>query len=263
MCDFSQRPQFKASRGCLRVFVVLTALTACGSSRGAGGPRSAAAAERMALVPSGDLTIGTENNVPVHVRAFYIDRVPVTVRDYTAFVFEAHRIAPAAIHDAASDVSAALVARHVWTDGRAPEEYLAHPVVLVSWDDAVAYCAWRHARLPSEHEWERALRSDDTRDYPWGNSPDTTRLNSIELGPGDTTPVLAYPRGVSPFGLADGAGNVASWTSSSASTPDHFIVRGGAWNEPITSARITCRRQLSRDARSITLGFRCARNAIP
>ncbi len=217
----------------------------------------------MALIPAGDLTIGPENSVLVRVRAFYIDRVPVTVRDYTDFLFETHRAAPAAARDAVAEVSPALVARHVWVEGRAPEEYLAHPVVLVSWDDAVAYCAWRRARLPSEHEWERALRGDDAREYPWGNTEDTARLNSAELGPGDTTPVLAYSRGVSPFGLADGAGNVATWTVSAASSPDHFVVRGGAWNEPITSARITRRRQLPRDARSITLGFRCARDATP
>lgn len=263
MYDFFHRPEFKAFRECSRPLVALVAITACGSSRGAGGPRSVAAAERMALVTAGDVTNALENSSPVHVHAFYIDRVPVTVRDYTAFVFETRRAAPAATRDAVPDIPASLVARHAWANERAPDEYLAHPVALVSWDDAAAYCAWRHARLPSEHEWERALRGDDAREYPWGNGPDAARLNSAELGPGDTTPVLAYSRGVSPFGLADGAGNVATWTSSPASSPDHFIVRGGAWNEPVASARVTRRRQLPRDARSITLGFRCARDATP
>lgn len=90
--------------------------------------------------------------------------------------------------------------------------------MLVSRDDAVAFCQWlsretgRPFRLPTEAEWEKAARGTEGRIYPWGNEWDATKLNSGETGPGDTTPVGQYsPRGDSPYDCADMAGNVWEW----------------------------------------------------
>jgi formylglycine-generating enzyme required for sulfatase activity len=107
-----------------------------------------------------------------------------------------------------------------WEARKPPRGKADHPVVNVSWDDAVAYCDWlagvtgKPYRLPSEAEWEKGARGTDGRIYPWGDEWDAGRCNTEEAGVGDTTPVGAYPRGRSPYGLLDMTGNVWEWTRS-------------------------------------------------
>jgi serine/threonine-protein kinase len=96
-----------------------------------------------------------------------------------------------------------------------------HPVVDVSWDDSLGFCASASAvtcvllELPSEAEWEKAARGADGRINPWGNAPaDAARLNYYSHVDA-TTPVGAHgARGRSPFGCDDMAGNVWEWTRS-------------------------------------------------
>ena len=249
------------------LLVCLSAL-ACGSNRGAGGPRSPAARARMALVPAGPARLGGPGpaaslELPAlaegarDVAAFVIDRVPVTGREYEQFLAETGRREPAA-RDAEPSVAPDVVARHDRAVPEARERYRAHPAVLVSWDDAAAYCAWRGARLPDELEWEKAARGAEGRTFPWGERPDATRVNGLEAALGDTVPVLTNPRAVSPFEVHDLAGNAAEWTATPGPTPGHFVVRGSSFLDPAASARADRRRERPREARSVTLTFRCA-----
>ena len=139
----------------------------------------------------------------VHLPAFYIARVPVTNAQYLLFV-------RATGHDAPEH----------WRSGQPPKGKELHPVVNVTWYDALAYCDWlssatgKPVTLPSEAEWEKAARGTDGRIYPWGNTFDASRCNSREMGLGDTTPVGIFPKGASPYGVLALSGNVWEWTRS-------------------------------------------------
>lgn len=181
-------------------------------------PSSLSAAElepEMVLIPAGPFLMGSDpgrdkdarkDEQPQHtlyLPEYYLAKTPVTNAQYAAFVdITGHR----------SPFS--------WEEGKPPRGEGDHPVVGVSWHDAVAYCNWltektdKPYRLPSEAEWEKGARGADGRIYPWGNGWDAKRCNSAEGGPGHITPVGAFPQGASPYGLLDMAGNVWEWCHS-------------------------------------------------
>ncbi len=138
-----------------------------------------------------------------------------------------------------------------------------HPVVLVSQADAGAYCAWRgksagdRYRLPSEAEWEKAARGTEGYYFPWGNRFDPAKLNHAYRHKG-TTPAGAFPKGMSPYGALDMAGNVFEWTSTTFSPGRTVMKGGGSWDDAPGITRAAARHGREPKARHLLFGFRCA-----
>ncbi|MEZ4402682.1 MAG: SUMF1/EgtB/PvdO family nonheme iron enzyme [Kofleriaceae bacterium] len=209
----------------------------------------------------------------VEVPGFRIDLLPVTNAAYAEFVADGG--APAPSMDAETwkrqgfqQDWATQVARFVWPEGRPPPGREDHPVVLVSWDDAARYCAWRgHVvgaarRLPSAHEFEKAARGDAGLAYPWGQAWSAERVNSAVGGPGDTVAVGSNPGAISPTGVLDLAGNVFQWTGTPW-PPDQratakMTVKGSAWDDYPGLGRGASWHGRPRGARHVIVGFRCA-----
>jgi len=197
---------------------------------------------------------------------YWIDKHPVTNAQYAIFVQAAGRRPPG----------------H-WVGGRPTEGLENHPVVNVSWWDALAYCRWlaeftgKEYRLPTEAEWEKAARGADGRAYPWGNRWNSKKCNSRDRVERGTTPVGFFsPAGDSPSGCADMSGNVLEWVSDwfDAQYYDHSSItenphgpasgavrslRGGSWNSVAQKVRCASRYKANATFTSPEVGFRCAR----
>ncbi len=201
-----------------------------------------------------------------HAGPFRVTRTPITNDQYAAFVAETGHPAPDV--DPTTWAGYRLVhpyertRRHAWRDARPPPGRGRHPVVLVSRADAEAYAGWLSARtgvswrLPSELEWEKAVRGLEGRTFPWGDDFEAWRLNSHDAGPFDTEPVGARPAGAGPFGLLDGAGQVFEWTASPAGA-GRALVKGGSWDDSGCGVcRPAARHGRPVDLRHILIGFR-------
>jgi len=199
----------------------------------------------------------------VFVQEFEISKYPVTNFQYQAFVQDTGHRPP----------------RH-WESDQCPGEMGEHPVVYVTWHDAVAYCEWlsektgRHYHLPSEAEWERAARGVEGREFPWGDKWVANKCNSKEDGPGTTTLVGKYsPDGDSPDKVADMAGNVWEWCADwlkaypSNPFPDedygeiYKVLRGGSWDHGRVGVRCAYRNWFEPRQWNNDVGFRCAKDS--
>ncbi|MEK7767458.1 MAG: SUMF1/EgtB/PvdO family nonheme iron enzyme, partial [bacterium] len=218
----------------------------------------------MVFVPGGDYEIGTDSGPlfsrprhRVRVRAFSLDRTEVTNAAYLRFVTRTGNPPPS----------------H-WKGGRYPDGEDAHPVVHVTWFDALASARWAGKRLPTEFEWEAAARGRDHRRYPWGPEWDGGRANAVSLVRigGGPRPVGSFPYGASPVGALDMAGNVWEWTASwflpypgnpvelSEFGEKFRVRRGGSWRRNRTLAITSVRDFLSPDKHADDVGFRCAKD---
>jgi len=230
-------------RRLLAALVMAVQLTAAAGSTPAS---SSATSPDMVLIPAGDFLMGSpagaggfDDESPqrlVYLSPFWIDRREVTNGAYERFVRATGHRPPANPNPAAT----------LWEHGAPLAGIADHPVVNVSWDDALAYCRWAGKRLPTEAEWEKAARGTDGRRYPWGDAWDPSRANSASYWVGRTVefkdredwldfwvrgegariakergvkgevltlPVGSLPAGASPYGPLDMAGNASEWVA--------------------------------------------------
>jgi formylglycine-generating enzyme required for sulfatase activity len=259
---------------------------------------------RLALIPGGEFLMGSadgeEDERPVH--RVHVDDVligvrPVSNAEYARFVqYTGHR-APA-IYEMPLVVNVGGIDRervfrqtagpYEWVRSQPSADRLEHPVTLVRYDDAAAYCAWlaaltgRAFRLPTEAEWEKAARGGaESKRYPWGDAIDSTRANYLHdpaaRSSRGTTACESYPP--NEFGLFDVAGNVWEWVhdwyspSYYATSPERNpngpsrgqlrVVRGGAWLAA-DERMLTCgyRHKVPPDTYSYGIGFRVASSPL-
>ena len=216
---------------------------------------------------------GRDDARPVHevrLSAFRISRYPVTNAQFADFVRETEATAP----------------QH-WPDGEVPADLSDHPVTYVSWHEAQKFCGWLTERvgaenagadggaahLPTEAQWEFAARGVEGREYPWGDEPPTPeRANYQESAIEDTTPVHRHPRGATPEGVYDLAGNVRQWcldwfgpygdgSREDPTGPEEGrerVLRGGSYLDAPGTLRGAYRFNVAPDSRFGFVGFHVA-----
>jgi sulfatase modifying factor 1 len=248
----------------------------------------------LARIPAGDFLMGAadaeEDERPVHrvyVGEFFIGRYPVTQEEYARFIRATGYPAPSVggtplIAVGSETLFMELAAPYVWEGLEPPAGHLTHPVVLIRYEDANAYCRWlsdalgRVVRLPTEAEWEKAARGGaEGQRYPWGMDLDPSRCNFLvnpaEKPQGGTRTTGTYAANA--YGLYDVAGNVWEWVSDWYGS-DYYglgdmrqprgpdagvlrIVRGGSWvNADETMLRCAYRHKVPPDTYAYSIGFR-------
>jgi formylglycine-generating enzyme required for sulfatase activity len=212
------------------------------------------------------------NERPLHavpVAPFWIDRTEVTVADMRACIARG-----ACVEPTVRGIACTL-----------PHGEGNLPMNCVSWEGADAYCRAAGKRLPTEAEWEFAARGTERIRFPWGAAFPTcatavTLRNSrsgISCSPNGPGPVGSHPRGASPFGVLDMAGNVEEWvtdwyadryeasgTTTAATHGPAFgaahVLRGGSWMSPPREVRVSARNWGSANEAGSNVGFRCAKD---
>ncbi|RMH72554.1 MAG: PEGA domain-containing protein [Gemmatimonadetes bacterium] len=254
----------------------------------------------MIYIPAGEFTMGLRedqidsllardetfqrewfaNQTPakrVYVDAFYIDKYEVTNADFARFL---NAVKPDTIdqlikYDKTYTRIYPSGAEYVVRKG-----YENYPVVYVTFAGAQAFAAWAGKRLPTEAEWEKAARGDHIQLFPWGSTFEPDRANTSDVD--DTylglAPVGTFPKGASPYGVEDLAGNLWEWCAD-AYLPDYLkradtrnphipleesplrVLRGGSYLNNYHLAIVASRQGVPVDYRDFVVGFRCVKDA--
>jgi sulfatase modifying factor 1 len=292
------------------------------------GHAPSSSVDNMVFLEGGEFFMGTddEEGFPadgegpvrkVKLKPFYIDACTVSNTDFSTFVqatgykteaemfgwsFVFHLLVSEQV---ASQVTQVVQGSPWWLNvagayWKHPEgadssirDRMDHPVVHVSWNDAMAYCQWAGKRLPTEAEWEYAARGGlEKKRYPWGDllKPDNEHRcniwqgkfpvkNNASDGYISTAPVKSFPP--NGFGLYNVAGNVWEWCGDWFSPVFHIngprenplgplsgtakVMRGGSYlchKSYCNRYRVAARSANTPDSSTGNLGFRCAADVI-
>jgi formylglycine-generating enzyme required for sulfatase activity len=221
--------------------------------------------------------IGESGTQDLRLRRYSIGKYPVTVGEFRRFVE-----AGGYVTDAESGDGSSVLIKENWrriADASWRRPYLAqddaHPVVCVSWNDAIAYCAWlsgctgQEYRLPTEAEWEFACRSGSDSAYCFGDDQATLYEYAwFEQNSGRTTHPVGQKR-PNAWGIYDMHGLVFEWCADgenrlkSASHENLRAYRGGAWSNPAIECESRDWHVEDLHARNSRRGFRVVRIGLP
>ncbi|WP_112179772.1 MULTISPECIES: formylglycine-generating enzyme family protein [Paraliobacillus] len=281
--------------------------------------------EKMVYIPGGEFLMGTEDNEgfpadgegpirKVTVDAYYIDAYAVTNEEFSAFIkdtgyvtesenfgwsFVFYKFIPPSLMGKAKQLPQTpwwyAVDEAYWYQPEGPgtsiNDRMDHPVIQVSWNDAVAFCKWAGKRLPTEAEWEYAARGGlEQKLFPWGDEltpngehycniwqGDFPRENTVDDGYVSTAPAKSFP--ANGYELYNVSGNVWEWCADwFTRTPDlsklvnpigpnmaqSKVMRGGSYlchQSYCNRYRVAARSSNTMDSATGNLGFRCAVNA--
>ena len=300
------------------------------ASRPIGLSPTSGSTKGMVLVPGGEFLMGTNDDAgfpadgegpvrKIRVSPFNMDACAVTNAQFTRFVKAARYKTEAEVfgwsfvfhsfvsRKASREVTQAVAEapwwwpvksacwRHPEGPGSNIKDRMDHPVVHISWNDAVAYSDWAVKRLPTEAEWEAAARGGlDQKSYPWGDelTPEGEHRcniwqgrfpdhNTVEDGYTGTAPANSFlPNG---YGLYNVSGNVwewvSDWFSATFHAEDHAqgprenpkgpmtgsarVIRGGSYlchDSYCNRYRVAARSSNTPDSSTGNMGFRCARD---
>lgn len=193
----------------------------------------------------------------------------VTQADYGAFVAATGHRSPGISETDYQDQGFLVhpyedVVPYLWAEGSWPAGTAQHPVVLVSYDDAIAYAEWRGQqdgvsyRLPTALEWEKAARGTDGRYFPWGNEWQADATHWAQSDPYGTTTINRYPLSQSSYGANDMAGNVFEYTSTLRQRRGTTVavMKGCSWDDLPGFCRAAYEHTRPIGSRHILFGFR-------
>jgi len=277
----------------------------------------------MISVPAGSFVMGTNSDIgfpddgegpekTINLNQFHIDIYSVTNSEFEKFITETKYITEAeqygwsfVFYKLLSKVTLAKIEYKVtstpwwcvvknayWRRPEGPKSNIKnrgdHPVVHISWNDAVNYCTWANKRLPTEAEWEYAAQGGvENSIYPWGNElipnnehqcniwqGEFPKENSLEDGYLSTAPVNSYKS--NGYGLYNIVGNVWEWTQDWFSTSypkirdtnnplgpgtgESKVIKGGSFlchKSYCNRYRIAARSSNTTNSSTSNLGFRC------
>ncbi|GAB1597470.1 formylglycine-generating enzyme-like [Argonauta hians] len=291
-------------------------------------PSSSLNTGEMTLIPAGNFLMGTNRPIfvtdgegperEVEIKSFYMDIHEVSNAqfekfvDETGYVTEAEKFGNSFVMEnylskaTLKNTTLAVSAAPWWVSvngafWRKPEgndssihDRMDHPVLHVSWNDAVKYCKWAKKRLPTEAEWEYACRGGlKQRKFPWGNKENPENKHWMNIWHGKfpkentaadgflgTAPVDAFPT-QNKFKLKNIIGNVWEWTQDwwNVHHSEHFaknpkgplkgtskVKKGGSFlchMDYCYRYRCAARSENTPDSSASNLGFRCASSKLP
>ncbi len=246
----------------------------------------------MKLIPAGSFIMGSDQGSEfekplneIFLDSFWMDETPVTNKQFKLFVNEANYLTDAEKEGKAwgyTNGEFKMITGLNWKTYSEPERE-DHPVVLVSWFDAMKYANWAGKELPTEAQWEKAaLDGKISSMYPWGIEPPNGSQCNFNNEPTEipgTKSVYTF-EGTTNYKIRDLVGNVWQWCSDyykdnwysemmTKTNPEckieskYRVRRGGAWNV-IQPFRLRCSNRGAFDPHSfaINIGFRCVKNDV-